>query len=256
MSGAMIQLKNLSKSYAGGGHAVAGLTLDIAQGEFMVIIGQSGSGKTTTLNMINRLTEPTSGAIAIHGEDALAIDAVALRRHIGFVFQDVGLFPHMTVAENIGITPRLLAGARPRSPPASPSCWSWCGWTPMSRRPPSAPSSRAASASGSALARALAARPRIMLMDEPFGALDPVTRDELAADYRAIHDRLGLTTVMVTHDMTEALLLADRIVVMREGRLIQTGTPQELLAGRRRFARARADGDAAPAGRAGRRPCA
>ncbi len=230
MSGAMIQLKNLSKSYAGGGHAVAGLTLDIAQGEFMVIIGQSGSGKTTTLNMINRLTEPSAGAIAIHGEDALAMEAVALRRHMGFVFQAVGLFPHMNVAENIGITPRLL------------------GWSPAEiagrtdellalvrldadefrTRFPAQLSGGQRQRVG--LARALAARPKIMLMDEPFGALDPVTRDDISADYREIHDRLGLTTVLVTHDMTEAFLLADRVAVMREGRLIQTGTPQELLA--------------------------
>ena len=226
----MIQLENLTKQFGAGAPVVRSVSLRVADGEFLVLIGESGSGKTTTLNMINRLTEPTSGRVLIDGEDARAGDAVSVRRKMGFVFQEVGLFPHMTVSENIGITPRLL------------------GWTAdeievrvhellalvqlesaaIVNRFPAQLSGGQRQRVG--LARALAARPKIMLMDEPFGALDALIRDELAADYRAIHDKLGLTTILVTHDMTEAFLLADRIAVMRDGELLQVATPKELAA--------------------------
>jgi len=226
----MIQLENLTKQFGAGAPVVRSVSLRVADGEFLVLIGESGSGKTTTLNMINRLTEPTSGRVLIDGEDARAGDAVSVRRKMGFVFQEVGLFPHMTVSENIGITPRLL------------------GWTAdeievrvhellalvqlesaaIVNRFPAQLSGGQRQRVG--LARALAARPKIMLMDEPFGALDALIRDELAADYRAIHDKLDLTTILVTHDMTEAFLLADRIAVMRDGELLQVATPKELAA--------------------------
>ena len=230
MTEALIQLRDLTKTYAGGRHAVRGLTLDIMEGEFLVIIGESGCGKTTTLNMINRLTEPSSGSIGIDGEDALKGDAVALRRHMGFVFQAVGLFPHMTIAENIGIAPRLL-GWKPGE--ISARTEELLGLVRLEAaqfrdRFPGQLSGGQRQRVG--LARALAPRPRIMLMDEPFGALDPLTRDDISTDYREIHGRLGLTTVLVTHDMTEAFLLADRVAVMRAGELVQLGTPQELLA--------------------------
>lgn len=226
----MIELRNLSKSYAGGRHAVRGLNLSIMAGEFMVIIGESGCGKTTTLNMINRLIEPSEGSIEINGADALVGDAVALRRRMGFVFQAVGLFPHMTAAENIGITPRLLGW------PADEIARRTDELLELVRldaalfhdRFPRQLSGGQRQRVG--LARALAPRPSIMLMDEPFGALDPLTRDDISSDYREIHSRLGLTTVLVTHDMTEAFLLADRVAVMRAGELVQLGTPQELLA--------------------------
>jgi len=227
---AMIALDRIGMSYAGAASpALRDLTVDVPRGQFFVLIGESGSGKTTTLHIINRLLEPANGQIWIDGTNAGTMDPVALRRGMGFVFQAVGLFPHMSVAENIGITPRLLG---------------WPALTIRARvdellelvhlpsgqyrdRPSSALSGGQRQRVG--LARALAARPAIMLMDEPFGALDPLTRDELADDYRAIHDALGLTTVLVTHDMTEALLLADRIAVMRNGAIVQSGTPKELL---------------------------
>jgi osmoprotectant transport system ATP-binding protein len=226
----MIELEGLTKQFGTSAPAVRGVNLRVADGEFMVLIGESGSGKTTTLNMINRLTEPTSGRVLIDGEDVRAGDAVSVRRKMGFVFQEVGLFPHMTVGENIGITPRLLGwpaneiGARVHELLALVQLE---GAAIVNRFP--------AQLSGGqrqrvGLARALAARPKIMLMDEPFGALDALIRDELAADYRAIHDKLGLTTILVTHDMTEAFLLADRIAVMRDGELLQVATPKELAA--------------------------
>ncbi len=225
----LIEILNLSKAYAGSGTlAVSNFSLSVPEGEFLVLIGPSGSGKTTTLNMVNRLVEPDSGEIRIQGHNVLDSDPVMLRRNIGYVFQEAGLFPHMTVAENIGITPRLLG---------RDDAWIEARVHELlvmvqleegafARRLP-------AELSGGqrqrvALARALAARPPVILLDEPFGALDPVTREAVAADVRAIHQRLGLTTLMVTHDMTEALLMADRIAVMRDGRLVQVGTPREL----------------------------
>jgi osmoprotectant transport system ATP-binding protein len=226
----MIELENLTKQFGTRAPAVRGVSLRVADGEFLVLIGESGSGKTTTLNMINRLTEPTSGRVMIDGEDVRAGDAVSVRRKMGFVFQEVGLFPHMTVGENIGITPRLLGW------PASEIDARVHELLGLVQLESAAAASRfPAQLSGGqrqrvGLARALAARPKIMLMDEPFGALDALIRDELAADYRAIHDKLGLTTILVTHDMTEAFLLADRIAVMRDGELLQVATPKELAA--------------------------
>jgi osmoprotectant transport system ATP-binding protein len=226
----LIKLIGISKSYSDtAAPSVRSLSFEIPEQEFLVLIGPSGCGKTTTLKMINRLVEPTAGRIEIAGLPSAASDPVILRRHIGYVFQEAGLFPHMTVAENVGITPRLLGwpkseiGARVTEllmlvRLADPGF--------ASRLPDELSGGQRQRV---ALARALAARPRILLLDEPFGALDPLTRDEIAEDYRRIHDALGLTTVMVTHDMTEALLLADRIGVMREGRLVQIGTPQQLL---------------------------
>jgi osmoprotectant transport system ATP-binding protein len=227
----MIELTDVSKAYGAGAEpSVRGLSFAVARGEFLVLIGPSGCGKTTTLNMINRLVEPDAGRIAIEGAAAYGPDPAILRRHIGYVFQEAGLFPHMTVTENIAITPRLLGwpvgqiAARVRE------------LLELVKLPDPAFANRLPrELSGGqrqrvALARALAARPAIMLLDEPFGALDPLTRDEIADDYRRIHQTLGLTTVMVTHDMTEALLLGDRIGVMRAGKLVQIGTPQQLLA--------------------------
>jgi osmoprotectant transport system ATP-binding protein len=227
----LIEIINLSKAYAGSGtQAVSGFNLSVPEGEFLVLIGPSGSGKTTTLNMVNRLVEPDGGEIRIQGHNVLDADPVMLRRNIGYVFQEAGLFPHMTVAENIAVTPRLLG---------RDDAWVEARvheLLVMVRLEESAFGHRLpAELSGGqrqrvALARALAARPPVLLLDEPFGALDPVTREAVAADVRDIHQRLGLTTLMVTHDMTEALLMADRIAVMRDGHLVQVGTPRELVA--------------------------
>ena len=227
----MIEIVNLSKAYAGSGaRAIAGLTLSVAQGEFLVLIGPSGSGKTTTLNMINRLVEPDGGEIRIEGRNILDSDPVQLRRGIGYVFQGAGLFPHMTVAENIAVTPRLLGWEEARIEARVQELLALVRLDEGAFGPRLPAELSGGQRLRVALARALAARPNILLLDEPFGALDPVTREAVAADVRDIHHRLGLTTLMVTHDMTEALLLADRIAVMRDGQLVQVATPRQLVA--------------------------
>ncbi|MGA9796622.1 MAG: ABC transporter ATP-binding protein [Rhizomicrobium sp.] len=199
-----------------------------AKGELLAIIGESGSGKTTILNLITRLAAPSAGSILLDGTDIETLDPVKLRRQIGFVFQEIGLFPHLTAAENIAVTPRLLGWPKQKIAARVAELLSLVRLDPaLAERMPAQLSGGQKQRVG--LARALAARPRMMLMDEPFGALDPLIRDELATDFRAIHDTLGLTTVLVTHDMTEAMLLADCLAVMREGRLLQIGTAQELL---------------------------
>jgi osmoprotectant transport system ATP-binding protein len=227
----MIALDRVSMSYSGTAKAaVRDVSLEIPRGAFFVLIGESGSGKTTTLHLINRLIEPDQGHVRIDGVDAASLNPVELRRGMGFIFQAIGLFPHLSVAENIGITPKLLGWPKPDIAARTDELLE------LVRLPPARFRDRLpAELSGGqkqrvGLARALAARPAIMLMDEPFGALDPVTRDDLSAEYRAIHAALGLTTVLVTHDMTEAFLLADTVAVMRDGVIVQQGTPQELLA--------------------------
>jgi osmoprotectant transport system ATP-binding protein len=226
----MIAFQGVSKAYEAGRPAVRDLSLSVPTGALQVLIGPSGCGKTTALSMINRLVEPSAGTIAIDGEDVRSLDPVALRRRIGFVFQGVGLFPHLTVQENIAVTPRLLGWPSDRIEGRVAELMELVQLAPGRYRARLPRELSGGQQQRVGVARALAAGPKIMLMDEPFGALDPLTRDDLGAEYRAIHDRLGLTTVLVTHDMTEALLLADRIAVMREGTLVQNGTPQELLA--------------------------
>jgi osmoprotectant transport system ATP-binding protein len=226
----MITLESLSKNFADGPFAVDDVSLTVARGEFLVLIGESGSGKTTTLNMINRLVEPTSGRILIDGHDIRETDPVMLRRQMGFVFQEIGLFPHMTVGENVAITPRLLGWKASEIDSRVRELLELVrlGSADVAQRLPTELSGGQRQRVG--VARALAAKPVIMLMDEPFGALDALIRDDLAFDYRGIHDQLGLTTILVTHDMTEAFLLADRVAVMRNGELLQVATPKELAA--------------------------
>ena len=224
----MIELKALTKRY-GAANAVDDVSLTVSDGELFVLVGGSGSGKTTTLKMINRLIEPSSGAILIDGEDVTTLPPHALRRRIGYVFQKVGLFPHMTVAENIGITPALLRWDRARIAARIDELLTLVELDPAAVRDrfPTALSGGEQQRVG--VARALAAEAKVMLLDEPFGALDPLTRDHLQHSFKAIRQTIGLTSIFVTHDMGEALLLGDRIGVMRNGRLIQVGTPRELL---------------------------
>ncbi|MGY4230407.1 osmoprotectant transport system ATP-binding protein [Bradyrhizobium sp. USDA 4503] len=208
--------------------AVDDVSLDIAAGEFLAIVGASGSGKSTLLRLANRLLDPDSGCIMVEGQDVRDIDPVRLRRRIGYVFQSGGLFPHMRVFDNIAVTPRLLGWPTAEIAARVDELLDLVRLDRFLHRDRLPHELSGGQQQRVGVARALAARPRIMLMDEPFGALDPLTRDTLGEEYRALHRSLALTTVMVTHDMTEALLLADRIAVMRAGRVMAQGQPAEL----------------------------
>ena len=229
MTDPLLAIDDVSVSYVGGEtFAVRRATLDLPAGAFVALVGASGSGKTSLLKCINRLSEPTAGDIRFEGRSNHALPAPALRRSIGYVFQGIGLFPHMSVAENIAITPRLLGW--PEGEIAT-RVNDLLDLVQLPREMASRPS-RALSGGQQqrvGIARALAAKPKLMVMDEPFGALDPVTRDGLGTAYRKLHDDLGLTTIMVTHDIQEAVLLSDRIVVMEKGRIIADDTPRAMM---------------------------
>ncbi|MBT8495281.1 MAG: ABC transporter ATP-binding protein [Deltaproteobacteria bacterium] len=222
----MIELQEVYKTY-GAKTIIDSLTLRVDEHELMVLLGESGCGKTTTLKMINRLVEPTSGRIRIADQDVRDRDPVELRRGIGYVIQGVGLFPHLSVAENIAIVPGLLGWSAGRIARRVEELLSLVELENLGGRYPAQLSGGQRQRVG--VARALAAEPRVMLMDEPFGALDPITRESLQRELRTLHRRLGLTTVLVTHDMMEALVLADRVAVMREGRIVQLDAPRKLL---------------------------
>jgi osmoprotectant transport system ATP-binding protein len=229
----MIHLQHLSKSYDGGAtFAVREIGLEINDGEFLVLLGESGCGKTTTLKMINRLTEPTGGTVLIDRQDTAKMDPVDLRRQIGYVFQGIGLFPHMTVGENVAIVPQLLRWDRERVALRVNELLRMINLPPEQYRHRKPAELSGGQQQRVGLARALAAGPKIMLMDEPFGALDPITRDGLQMEFKQLQRSLGLTVVMVTHDMTEALLMADRIAVMDRGQIVTVGSPRDLLADR------------------------
>jgi len=228
---AIIALESVAKTYDDGQCTVLeNVTLSVPARQFLAIVGPSGSGKTTLLRLINRLTEPSSGTVRVDGKDVRDVDPIALRRQIGYVFQGVGLFPHMTVAENIAITPRLLGYDRQRLAARVDELIELVRLDRASYRDRFPHQLSGGERQRIGVARAIAANPHIVLMDEPFGALDPLTREGLSDDYRRLHDTLGLTTVMITHDMVEAVLLADRIAVLRDGRLVAQGTPPSLLA--------------------------
>ena len=229
-----IAFAHVGKSFEGGPagrvKAVDDVSLAVAQGEMLAIVGGSGSGKTTLLRLANRLIDADRGSITVDGQDVRAVDPVALRRRIGYVFQSGGLFPHMSVAANIGITPKLMGAPAPQIAARADELLDLVRLDRALYRDRFPHELSGGQRQRVGVARALAAGPKIVLMDEPFGALDPLTRDGLGDDYRALHRKLGLTTVMITHDMTEAILLADRIAVMREGRLLAQGTPEQLSA--------------------------
>lgn len=225
----VIELVDVSKSYDCRTRALQHVSLSVGEGELVAIVGGSGSGKSTALKLINRLIEPTEGEVRIDGRDVREFDPVRLRRRIGYVFQQIGLFPHLTVSENIAITPRLMKWNRAEIASRVDELLSLVGLTPEEYR-----DRRPATLSGGqqqrvGFARALAANPSILLLDEPFGAIDPITREALQQDFAIIHRRLRLTCVLVTHDIWEALLLADRIAVMNAGRIVQIGAAHELL---------------------------
>jgi osmoprotectant transport system ATP-binding protein len=225
----MIELRGVAKRY-GATTAAGPLDLTIGAGQFVALLGGSGSGKTTTLKMINGLVPPDSGEVRIDSRAANEEAPFLLRRRVGYVFQEIGLFPHLSVAENIAVGPRLAGWDKARTAARGEELLQLVALpAEVASRLPGALSGGQRQRVG--VARALAAGPAVMLMDEPFGALDPVIREGLGAEYRALHDRLGLTTVMVTHDVMEALLLADRIVVMEAGQIVADGAPAALLTG-------------------------
>jgi osmoprotectant transport system ATP-binding protein len=225
----LIAFAHVGKSFDGGRVlAVDDVSLDVAAGEFLAIVGGSGSGKTTLLRLANRLIDADTGRITVEGEDVRAADPVSLRRRIGYVFQSGGLFPHISVAGNIGITPKLLGTPAAEIAARVDELLDLVRLDRAEYRDRFPHELSGGQRQRVGVARALAARPKIVLMDEPFGALDPLTRDALGDDFRDLHRKLGLTTVMITHDMTEAILLADRVAVMRAGRLLAQGTPAEL----------------------------
>ena len=226
----MIAFHDISKSFDGGqSFAVHELSLEVSDGETLVLLGSSGSGKTTLLKMVNGLIEPTSGTVAVDDQDAAAVDAIALRRSLGYVFQGVGLFPHLTVEQNVGIVPRLLGFDASDQRDRAHEMMELVGLAPdvYKERFPEELSGGQEQRVG--VARALAAEPAHLLMDEPFGALDAVTRDELQKELLSLKKRLHKTILFVTHDVFEAVRLGDRIAVLHEGRLEQVGSPQEVF---------------------------
>jgi osmoprotectant transport system ATP-binding protein len=224
----VIKLEKVTKRY-GETVAVDGLSLEVAKGEVCVLIGPSGCGKTTTLRMINRLVSPTSGRIFIDGKDTSRVSPEKLRLSIGYAIQSVGLFPHLTVAQNIAVVPQLLHWEKGRVARRIEELLELVGLdaAEYGRKYPAQLSGGEAQRIG--VARALAADPPIMLMDEPFGAVDPLTRERLQSQFARIQQGLKKTIVLVTHDLDEAIRLADRIAIMEAGRLVQYDTPETVL---------------------------
>jgi osmoprotectant transport system ATP-binding protein len=231
-TGAVVAFEHVTKRYGGPGApaAVNDLSLTVPAGEICVLVGPSGSGKTTTMKMVNRLIEPTSGRITIDGRDVMDLPPVELRRKIGYVIQQVGLFPHLTVAENVAVVPGLLRWDRKRTDDRVRELLELIGLEPAEYGPryPSELSGGERQRVG--VARALAADPPVMLMDEPFGAVDPIRRDRLQNEFLRLQDRVGKTVIFVTHDVDEAIKMADRIAILeRGGRLAQYDTPTAIL---------------------------
>ena len=227
--GATVEFRDVTKRYADQ-VAVDGLSFTVDAGKICILVGPSGSGKTTSLKMVNRLIEPTAGAILIDGQDVLSGDPVLLRRRIGYVIQQVGLFPHQTIEQNIGTVPRLLGWDKSRIRSRSLELLELVGLDPerYATRYPAQLSGGERQRAG--VARALAAEPPVMLMDEPFGAVDPIVRERLQSELLRIQRELGTTILFVTHDIDEAIRLGDRIAIMKDGRLVQYAPPGELLA--------------------------
>ena len=226
----MISLKHVSKSFDDGQHfAINNVSLDIHEGETVVLLGSSGCGKTTLLKLTNRLIDLTGGTIEVDGKDIASQDPTALRRSIGYVFQGIGLFPHMTVEENVAMVPRLIGWPSQKRRERAHELLRIVGLDPdtYAGRFPEELSGGQQQRVG--VGRALAADPAYLLMDEPFGALDALTRDTLQQELLTLKQRLNKTIVFVTHDIFEALTLGDRIAVLHEGHLQQIGTKEEML---------------------------
>lgn len=224
----MIEVKQLTKKYKET-RAVYAVSFEVAAKETLILLGTSGSGKTTTLKMLNRLIEPTSGVIRINGEDVLQQSPEVLRRKIGYVIQNTGLFPHYTVAQNVAIVPKLLKWEADRIEQRIQELLQRLDIPPeeFARRLPHELSGGQRQRVG--IARALAADPPVLLLDEPFGALDPITRGQIVQEFKNLENLQNKTMVMVTHDVFEAVELGDRIVLMDQGEIQQIGTPQDLI---------------------------
>jgi osmoprotectant transport system ATP-binding protein len=224
----MIKLENITKKY-GETIAVNGLSFEVNEGEVCVLIGPSGCGKTTTLRMINRLIDPTDGRILVNGQDNCDFKPEQLRRSIGYAIQSVGLFPHLTVADNIATVPELLHWNKSRIINRCEELLTLVGLPPAEYAGKYSNQLSGGEAQRIGVARALAADPPILLMDEPFGAVDPLTRERLQAQFVAIQQELKKTVILVTHDLDEAIRLADRIAIMAAGKLVQYDTPETIL---------------------------
>lgn len=224
----MIRLEGVTRRY-GEKTAVDELSFEVAEGEVCVLIGPSGCGKTTTLRMINRLIEPTGGRILIAGRDIMSLPVEELRRGLGYVIQSIGLFPHLTVAGNISVVPRLLGWDKARMAARADELLRLVGLPPEAYREKYPRQLSGGEAQRVGVARALAADPPVLLMDEPFGAVDPLNRERLQTEFARIQRELRKTVIFVTHDIDEAIRLADKIVIMRDGKLQQFGSPEELL---------------------------
>lgn len=227
----MIRLDGVTKRYPGtDADAVAPLTMEIGRGEFVVLVGPSGCGKTTTLRMINRLVEPTGGQVWIDGQNVTHTDPNELRRGIGYVIQQVGLIPHMSIGQNIGLVPRMMGWDKSKIATRVDELLELVGLDPDSYRSRYPKQLSGGQQQRVGVARALAADPPIMLMDEPFGAIDPITREHLQDEFLQLQQRIRKTIVFVTHDVDEALRLGDRIAIFAEGsRLAQFASPLEIL---------------------------
>lgn len=225
----MLKFENVSKVYEDGFKAVDSVDFEILEGELLVLIGPSGSGKSTTMKMINRMIPHTDGKILIDGEDITKLNAAELRRNIGYVIQQIGLFPHYTIEKNIAIVPELKGWDKEKIKERVSELMEMVGLDPKiyAHRFPKELSGGQQQRVG--VARALASNPRVILMDEPFSALDPITKEQLQGELISLHQKLNKTIVFVTHDMDEALKLGDRIAIMKDGKLLQLDTPEKLL---------------------------
>ena len=227
----MIEIVDLTKRFPGAAHpAVDSLTLTIPQGEVCVLIGPSGCGKTTTMRIINRMIEPDGGRVIVAGRNVMDADPVELRRSIGYVIQQIGLFPHWSIADNVATVPRLLGWPAARVAARVDELLALVGMDPAIYRNRFPRELSGGQKQRVGVARALAADPPVMLMDEPFGAIDPITRTRLQDEFLNILRGLSKTIVFVTHDIDEAIRMGDRIAILKDGALVQYGTPEEILA--------------------------
>jgi len=221
--------RDVRKTFPDGHVALGGVSLEVAQGEFLAILGTSGSGKTTLLRLVNRLIDPTSGEVVVSGRPTTEWDPIALRRSMGYVIQEAGLMPHLSILANVGLVPRIKGDNFLKQQEAAHRCLSLVGIDPktMGGRFPHQLSGGQRQRVG--VARALAADPDLILMDEPFGALDPITRREVQDEFRSLQRDLGKTVILVTHDLREACRMADRLALVDRGVLVQVGRPADLL---------------------------